>query len=82
MLHSKAIRGLLAAKLVILNQGQMKRRTSELALSSPNDHTSTTGGHCVSTDLTCIGPPLHEGSSEAPELEPATLWPQVPDHNR
>ncbi|GFY16282.1 hypothetical protein TNCV_2349271 [Trichonephila clavipes] len=35
-----ATRGLLATDLVILNHGQVKRTTSELASPSPNYHTT------------------------------------------
>ncbi|GFU43385.1 hypothetical protein TNCV_3222531 [Trichonephila clavipes] len=40
-----AARGLLVTDLVILNQDQVTRATSQLAPSTPNFHTTPTGKH-------------------------------------
>ncbi|GFY02008.1 hypothetical protein TNCV_5098691 [Trichonephila clavipes] len=62
-LHYKATRGLLATDLGILNHGQVKRTTLELAIPSPTFYTTPTGGR-LGLDIFCAHrPPQHGGSS-------------------
>ncbi|GFS77207.1 uncharacterized protein TNCV_3758031 [Trichonephila clavipes] len=61
--HIKTTRGLLVTDLIILNNGQVTRTTSELAPPSPNYYTNGRTFK-LSTDLRSIAP-LHDGSSEA-----------------
>ncbi|GFY23066.1 hypothetical protein TNCV_3763061 [Trichonephila clavipes] len=58
---ASATRGLSATEHVILNLGQVTWTSPELAPSSPNYHTTSTGGRFISTDIECISA-LHGGS--------------------
>ncbi|GFT56063.1 radial spoke head protein 9 [Trichonephila clavipes] len=49
--YFQAARGLLATDLVILNHGQVTRMTPELAPSSPNHHSTLTGGRLRSRQI-------------------------------
>ncbi|GBN75641.1 hypothetical protein AVEN_180804-1 [Araneus ventricosus] len=54
---SKQHEGYLGTDFVILNSGQMARRTPELALPSPNFCATPTGGRLATTyDLACNRP--------------------------
>ncbi|GFX93592.1 hypothetical protein TNCV_1587691 [Trichonephila clavipes] len=49
--RARTARGLLATDLVILNHGQVTWTTPELAPTSPNYHTSPTGGRFSSRQI-------------------------------